>query len=108
MGRKRMPGLVKRGENWHVNKVVDRIRICESTGTSRLEEAEEYLAWRLETIRKAKVYGVRPKREFREAATKFVQENRHKRSIQTQEKALKIVDRYIGDLTLESIHINYV
>jgi hypothetical protein len=27
MGRKKMPGLVKRGENWHINKVVDGVRM---------------------------------------------------------------------------------
>ena len=81
MGRRRMPGLVKRGENWHINKKVDGVRICESTGTSRLEEAEKYLVRRLETIRQATVYGIRPKRLFREAATKFLLENQHKRSI---------------------------
>ncbi len=105
MGRKRMSGLTKRGETWHINKKVDGVRICESTGTSRLEEAEKYLVRRLETMRQATVYGVRPKREFREAATKFLLENAHKRSIQTEAKALRMVDNYIGHLTLESVHI---
>lgn len=105
MGRKRMPGLVKRGENWHINKVVDGVRICESTGTSRLEEAEKYLVRRLEIGRQATVYGVRPKRLFREAATKFLLENRHKRSIQSDGHRLKTLDNYIGDLTLEAIHM---
>lgn len=105
MGRKRMSGLTKRGEIWHINKKVDGARICESTGTSRLEEAEKYLVRRLETMRQATVYGIRPKRVFREAATKFLLENAHKRSIQTEAKALRIVDSYIGHLTLESVHI---
>jgi len=105
MGRKRMPGLVKRGGNWHINKVVDGVRICESTGTSRLEEAEKYLARRLETVRQATVYGVRPKRLFREAATKFLLENQHKRSIRSDGDTLKILDAYIGDLNLEAIHM---
>ena len=78
-----MPGLVKRGNTWHINKKVDGVRICESTGTSELKEAEKYLVRRLETIRQAKVYGVRPKRLFREAATKFLLENQHKRSIES-------------------------
>ncbi len=67
-----MPGLVKRGDIWHINKKVGGVRICESTGTNRLEEAEKYLARRLETNRQAMIYGVRPKRIFREAATKFL------------------------------------
>jgi integrase len=105
MGRKRMPGLVKRNDTWHINKVVDGVRICESTGTNRLEEAERYLARRLETIRQAKVYGVRPKRLFREAATKFLLEHQHKRSIRSDADRLKMLDAYIGNLTLESIHM---
>jgi len=105
MGRKRMPGLVKRGGNWHINKRVNGVRICESTGTSQLEEAEKYLVRRLEIIRQAKVYGIRPKRSFRQAATKFLLENQHKRSIHTQAKALKIMDTFVGGLALETIHM---
>lgn len=105
MGRKRMPGLVKRNDIWHINKVVDGVRICESTGTNRLEEAERYLTRRLETIRQVKVYGIKPKRLFREAATKFLLEHQHKRSIRSDADRLKMLDAYIGNLTLESIHM---
>jgi len=58
----------------------------------------------LEKIRQAKIYGVRPKRLFREAATKFLLENQHKRTIDTDGFFLKMLDPYIGGLTLESIH----
>ncbi len=105
MGTKRTPGLVKRGNTWHINKKIDRVRICESTGTGELKEAEKYLVRRLETIRQAKVYGVRPKRLFREAATKFLLENQHKRSLVVDARNLKILDQYIGDLALESVHM---
>ncbi len=105
MGRKRMPGLIKRGQYWHINKKVGGVRICESTGTDKLEEAEKYLVRRLETIRQAKVYGIRPKRTFREAATKYLLENQHKRSIRVEADMLKILDPYIGDLSLEAVHI---
>jgi integrase len=105
MGHKKMPGLVKRGGAWHINKVVNGVRICESTGVSQLEEAEKYLVHRLENIRNAKVYGIRPKRTFREAATKFLLENQHKKSIHIDAWCLKTLDSYIGDLVLESVHI---
>lgn len=105
MGRKRTSGLVNREGNWHIDKKVDGVRICESTGTSRLEEAEKYLTRRLEIIRQAKVYGVRPKRLFREAATKFLLENGHKRSIKSDVDGLKMLDGYIGNLALESVHM---
>jgi integrase len=105
MGHKKMPGLVKRYGSWHINKIVDGVRICESTGTSELEEAEKYLVHRLENIRQAKVYGIRPKRIFREAATKFLLEHQHKKSLRVDAWCLKALDPYIGELTLESIHI---
>ncbi len=105
MGRKKTPGLYKRGEYWHVDKQIFGKRICESTETDSLEEAEKYLANRIEGLRQVAVYGVRPKRIFREAATKFLQENQHKKSIQSDAEQLEILDKYIGDLPLEAVHI---
>jgi integrase len=69
-----------------------------------LSEAENYLARRIEEIRQAKVYGVRPKRSFKEAATKYMLENQHKASICDDADHLKQVCRYIGNLTLEQVH----
>lgn len=105
MGTKRMPGLVKQGDIWHINKRVDGVRICESTGTSDLKEAQKYFVRRLETYRQAKVYGVRPKRLFREAATKFLLEKQHKRTLRDDACRLKKLDSYIGDLALDSVHM---
>lgn len=105
MGRKRTPGLFKRGEYWQIDKTIFRRRICESTRARELEEAEKYLAKRLEEIRQASVYGVRPKRTFKEAATKFLMENQHKHSLHNDATHLRLLVKYIGDMTLESIHI---
>lgn len=105
MGRKHSPGLQKINGIWHIDKKIDGRRLCESTGTSELEEAERYLAKRRETIRQASVYGVRPKRIFREAAMKFLLENQHKKSLHSDAQRLKILDPFIGDLLLESIHM---
>ncbi len=105
MGRKRTSGIYKRGDAWHIDKKIFGYRLCESTGTSELEEAEKYLARRSEEVRQASVYGVRPKRTFQEAATKFLMENQHKRSIADDAGRLKVLVSYIGNLSLESIHI---
>ena len=105
MGRKRTPGLQKRGSVWCIDKKVFGRRLCESTGTDNLEEAEKFLARRLEEIRLATVYGVRPKRAFKEAATKYLMENQHKRSISDDAGRLREVVKYIGDLPIELIHI---
>ncbi len=100
-----MPGLVKRGNIWHINKKVNGCRISESTGSSSLEEAERYLVHRLEQIRQASVYGIRPKRTFREAATRYLLENQHKASIKEDARWLKFLDSLIGNMSLESIHM---
>jgi hypothetical protein len=105
MGRKRTPGLYKRGDAWHIDKKIFGYRLCESTGTSDLEEAEKYLARRSEGVRQASIYGVRPKRIFKDAATKFLMENQHKRSLRSDAGRLKLLVEYIGNMTLESIHI---
>jgi integrase len=59
----------------------------------------------MEQIRQATVYGVRPKRMFREAALKFVQENGHKASLCGDITAIKSLDPYIGKLYLEAVHM---
>lgn len=105
MARKRTPGLYSRNGTWHIDKVVLNRRICESTGTGDLEEAEKYLARRCEEIRQAAIYGVRPKRLFRDAATKFLTENLHKRSIADDASRLKYLDQYIGHIPLDSLHM---
>ena len=81
MGRKRVPGLIMRAGIWHIDKRIFGRRICQSTGTAQLEEAERHLARVMEETRQAQVYGVRPARTFEQAAAKFVLENQHKRSL---------------------------
>lgn len=104
MGQKVPPGLIKRGGTWYINKTIAGQRIRESSGTSSLEEAECYLAFRMEEIRKAQIYGVRPRRTFREASIKYLKEA-EKASIRCDALQLKMLDSYIGDLSLESVHM---
>lgn len=104
MGRKKIPGLNYRKGTWHIDKVIRGKRICESTGTGDLEEAEKYLVHRMEQIRQAQVYGVRPERTFRMAATKFLNEAT-KASIATDATYIKQLDPFIGNLQLESVHM---
>ena len=104
MGRKRTPGLVKRGGLWHIDKQIRGRRVCESTGESDLARAEGYLAKRIEEIRQAVVYGVRPERRFRQAATKYLNESQYKRSLDKDAMHLRDLDPFIGDLPLASIH----
>jgi len=107
---KRVPGLIRRpkaggGFEWHIDKrIKNHGRLCEGTGTDDEEEASEYLAKRLDEIRKAKVFGVRPRRIFREAATKYLQDFSHKPGISRAATALKDMDKFIGDKCIAQIH----
>ena len=104
MGRKKTPGLVKKGEVWHIDKGIEGQRVCKSTGTTELVEAERFLAKEIENLRQAKIYGVRPERCFEEAAIKFVKENQHKRSLNRDVCLLKQLMPFIGHLPLHRVH----
>lgn len=104
MARKKPPGLVKRAGIWHVDKHVNGQRVCQSTGTDRLDEAERFLARLTEESRQAAVYGVRPSRTFEQAAAKFVLENQHKRSLRSDIGRLKLLMPWIGTTAIDRIH----
>jgi integrase len=105
MGRKKVPGLVMRAGVWHVDKYLYGRRVCQSTGTARLEEAERNLAKIMEEERQAQVYGVRPARTFEQAAAKFILENQHKRSLSSDIVQLKLLMPVIGAMAIDRLHI---
>ena len=105
MARKKNPGLQKKPSGiWHIDKTFNGTRLCESTGTSSLEEANAYLSKRIEDLRNATVYGIRPDRTFRDAATRYLTENLHKRSIDDDALHLEQLDPWIGELYLKDVH----
>ena len=107
MGRninRRMSGLLLRGGVWHIDKVIHGTRICESTGTSDLEEAQSLLMRRVQAARAMRLFGARQSHTFREAATKYLEENQHKRSLERDARALVTIDPYIGELPLRRVH----
>lgn len=104
MGRKKTPGLVKRGGIWHIDKRISGRRICQSTGSTELAEAERMLARLTEETRQAEIYGVRPSRTFEQAAAKFVLENQHKRSLRDDISRLSLLLPWVGQVTLDKIH----
>jgi integrase len=105
MGHHKSTGLTKRGGIWHIDKRYGGARICESTGTSDLAKAQELLAKRVNDIREARIYGVRNDRSFRVAATKYLAENQHKKSIGDCAMHLKQLDPYIGGCLLRQVHM---
>ncbi len=97
-------GLRKRGKIWHIEKQLFGVRLRKSTYTEHPAEAQRYLARRIEMLRESILYGTRPQRVFKEAATKFLMENQHKRSIGDDAGLLKKLMPFIGHLNLEAIH----
>jgi len=106
MGTQKMSGLTKRGGIWHIDKVFRGTRIRESSGTGEIVKAQELLARRIDELRLVKIYGVRPDRTFRVAATKFLEENQHKRSIDDDAAHLERLDPFIGSLFLRQVHMD--
>lgn len=105
MGRKKSPGLTKRGRIWWIDKRVRGYgRVAESCGTTELAEAEEYLAFRLNEIRNAMVYGIRPTRTFQQAATKFLEDHEQEKLLERYLYAFDRVMPHIGHLRLDRIH----
>ena len=51
-----------------------------------------------------RLYGARQSHTFREAATKYLEENQHKRSLERDARALATIDPYIGALPLRRVH----
>lgn len=105
MGRKRTPGLRLRNGLWHIEKQVLGHKLFESTGTSDLKTAELMLARRIEEVRQAQFFGVRPQRFFRDAATKYLEENMHLATIANCAHHLKQLDPYIGHLPIQQVHM---
>jgi integrase len=97
-------GLLLRNNVWHIDKVLFGKRLCESTRSSDLKEAEALLAHRTTQARRVHLYGEPAEHTFREAGVKFLRENQHKRSIERDVRALKALDPFIGSLPLARIH----
>ena len=104
MGRKRLPGLVMRAGIWHIDKVMFGRRVCQSTETAWLDEAERTLARVMEETRQAQIFGVRPSRTFERAAAKFVLENQHKRSLSSDMVQLKLLMPRLRHVALDRMH----
>lgn len=106
MGRNKTTGLIKRGSYWYIDKQIFGRRLREGTGATSFTEAQAILARRIEEARQAKIFGVRQKRTFKEAATKYLLEHQHKDSIDTDASKLRFVMPYVGEMYLNTIHMD--
>jgi integrase len=105
MGLKRSPGLTKRGGIWHIDKQIGGRRVRESTGTGDLNDAEELLARRITELREQRLYGARPDRTFRAAATRYLQDGTQKKRIKDDALQLRLLDPFVGSLQLKQVHL---
>lgn len=105
---KQQPGLSlnRKTNTWTINKVVKGNLIYERTkfGEAQREEAERRLIYLSEQIYQQELYGLRPRRTFREAGVKYCIENSHLRTIGWIENQLARLDPYIGDYDLDKVH----
>ena len=106
MGRKlkQSLGLIRIGEIWHIDKRIGGRRLCESTGERNRQKAQTYLARRIEEFRQATIYGVRPTRTWRQAATHYLN-TVQKPSLDRDAQDLRTLDPFIGDLVLQQVHM---
>jgi len=104
MARKSRPGLRKRGEYWHIEKVIKGHRIYESTGEKNFRRAEAYYDNRIKDIRQSLVYGQRPEVTFREATEKFLTEDCPTKSLERAGYAFDQVLPFIGSLIIDRVH----
>jgi integrase len=102
--RRSTRGLLLRNGVWHIDKVLFGKRICESTHTGDLCEAEVLLAHRVSQARRVHLYGEPAEHTFREAGVKFLKENQHKKTIERDVRTLKVLDPFIGSLPLKQVH----
>lgn len=101
---KRTPGLRKKGEIWHIEKVIAGQLIRCSTGETELDQAERYLAKLIKDRRDSVIYGQRSEHTFNQAAARYITEKSHLKSIGREINSLKLVMPYIGDLQVRKIH----
>jgi integrase len=86
-----------------VDKQYKGQRIYARLGRISQDDAEAWLGRHLDTIRKAKLFGDRPERTFREATIRYLSEAR-KRSLDDDALHIRQLDPFIGDLLLRQIH----
>lgn len=104
MSQSNVDGLVKRGSVWHINKMIGSYRLRLSTGESDIKKAQLVLARKVEEHRLASLYGLRPKRTFKQASEKYLKEYRDKTSIGSDRQSINAVLPFVGALTIDKIH----
>src|SRR5262245_42636969 len=109
MSKRTMSGLTRKTLRdgrfeWYIDKRVKGYgRLCESTGTSEVEDAEAILIKRVTACRDAAVQGTRPRRLFRAPAAVDLTRHAHRRGVDRDMTGLQNLDPYIGAKFLDEI-----
>lgn len=104
MGRKKPAGLFNRDGIWHIDKWIDGQRVCKSCATSSLAEAETQLVRLIEQQRQARIFGIRPKRTFEQAAAAYIKKYAQQKSIDSAISKLDQIMPYIGNMPIDEIN----
>lgn len=101
-----LPGLKRRGKNGIIvgnGHRIEGIRFWESSGTTNIEEANEWYIERRRELREWKLFKKPPDRTFAEACAKYVGECQ-KQSLARDILSIDAVMPYIGHRNLSEIH----
>ena len=104
MGQRKMSGLCKRGNIWHIDKQIGGKRIQCSTKTADLNQAEAVLAYYIEQERKSRIFGEPNQYRFVDAAKRYIKEDT-KKSLDRDIQDLKAVMPFVGNLLLKQVHL---
>lgn len=105
MGRTRTSGITTDNQgNRIINKQFRGETIYARLGVVSQEEAETWLARCIEERRRQLELGVRPRRNFCDAAEKYLNAVRHKRSVEDIAWHVRMLLPWIGTLPLQGIH----
>lgn len=96
--------IYQRGETWWIDFTApDGSRVRRSAGTKSKKEAQELHdslkaeSWRTKNL------GAKPTRTWQEAVIKWLTEQDHKRSLETDKYHLRWLHEHLGDITLNQI-----
>src|SRR5579862_500932 len=88
---------------WIAAKLPNGERIRQSAGTENRDEAEALLARiKLEAFR-AQHFGIKPQRSWQETVVRYLSSKSNLRSLRDVQRICRMLDAYLGNLTLQQI-----
>ena len=102
--RKKISGLVKRDGVWHIDKQINRRRICRTTGETERGAAEKVLKALMSELNSRDSSWYQPEISFGTAAVKWATDNQDRKSIDRDIQDIELVLPLLGELPLRAIH----